>query len=321
MTTLMRRESLFGGVRPSSLIWIHNDSAGPDRQRSRAARRRRGRAPRFAARAGRRPAGRRRSSRSASATCARSATARPGCGSILGDSSGTLEAVSWEDAEALLRARRARRRGPRHRQLRGQRALGREDQDRRAARRRPGEEYRPRTSPPARGAGRALEADLRQLMETIQDPQLRELLSRFFGAELAELGALPRGAGGQALPPGLPARAARAHALGRPGGQCRGRLLPRHRPRRRGHRRAAARHRQDRGLQRRPAGDRPHRRRPPPGRDPARLLPGPPRDRGDRRLRPRARPGASSTSSSATTARSSTARRSSPAPARRCSST
>ena len=66
--------------------------------------------------------------------------------------------------------------------------------------------------------------------------------------------------------------------------------VPRHRPRRRGHRRAAARHRQARGLRRAdPRRSRSHRRRPAAGRDPARLLPRPPRDRGPRRL-----PGASS---------------------------
>ena len=136
-----------------------------------------------------------------------------------------------------------------------------------------------------------LESDLRELLETVQNPSLRALLDRFFGPETAVLEPLPRGAGREALPPGLRRRAARAHALGRPGRQRRRQLLPRHRPRRRGHRRAAARHRQDRGLQRRPAGDRPHRRRPPAGRDPARLLQGAPPDRGDRRLRPRPGPG------------------------------
>ena len=56
-------------------------------------------------------------------------------------------------------------------------------------------------------------------------------------------------------------------------------LLPRHRPLRRRRRRPPPRHRQDRGLQRRPAGDRPHRCGPPAGRDPARLLPGAPPSR------------------------------------------
>ena len=166
-----------------------------------------------------------------------------------------------------------------------------------------------------------LEGDLRELLATVQNPQLRELLDRFFGEDSRDLAALPRRAGGEDLPPGLPPRAARAHALGRPGGLRRRQLLPRHRPRRRRHRRPPARHRQVRRLQRRPAGDRPHRRRPPPGRDPARLLHRAPGDRGPAGLRPRASPSASSTSSSATTARSSTAPRSSPPPARPSSST
>ena len=60
-------------------------------------------------------------------------------------------------------------------------------------------------------------------------------------------------------------------------------------------------------------GDRPHRRRPPAGRDRARLLPRAPRDRVDRRLPARAREGARCTSSSPTTAPSSTAARCVPA--------
>ena len=136
-----------------------------------------------------------------------------------------------------------------------------------------------------------------------------------------DLGPLPRRAGGEGLPPGLPPRAARAHALGRPGGQRRRQLLPRHRPRRRRHRRPPARHRQDRGLQRRPAGDRPHRRRPPAGRDPARLLPGAPPDRGHPRLRPRPRPVRPPHHPQPPRLSSSTAPRSSPPPARPSSST
>ena len=57
-----------------------------------------------------------------------------------------------------------------------------------------------------------LEARARELLETIQNPQLRELLDRFFAPGLADLGALPRRAGRQVLPPGLPPRAARPHA-------------------------------------------------------------------------------------------------------------
>ena len=73
--------------------------------------------------------------------------------------------------------------------------------------------------------------------------------------------ALPPRARGQALPPGLRPRAARALADRRAGRQRVRRVVPGHRPRRRGHRRAAARHRQARGLHRRPGRDRPHRRR------------------------------------------------------------
>ena len=94
------------------------------------------------------------------------------------------------------------------------------------------------------------------------------------------MGALPSRAGGQALPPGLRPRAARALPHGRPGRQRDGLDLPRHRSRRGGHGRAAARHRQARRLHRRTGGHRPDRRRSPAGRDPAGLLPHPPRDRG-----------------------------------------
>ena len=67
-------------------------------------------------------------------------------------------------------------------------------------------------APSRRSLSSDLEGDLRELLATIQDPQLRELLDRFFAERLADLGALPRRAGGEGLPPGLPARAARAHA-------------------------------------------------------------------------------------------------------------
>ena len=69
----------------------------------------------------------------------------------------------------------------------------------------------------------------------------------------ADVGAVPRRAGGQALPPGLPPRAARALPLGRPVGVGDLGHVPGHRPRGRGHRRAAARHRQARRLRLRPA--------------------------------------------------------------------
>ncbi len=63
-----------------------------------------------------------------------------------------------------------------------------------------------------------------------------------------DLGGVPRGPGGQALPPGLPARAARALADGRAVGVGDQRDVRRRGPRRGGDRRAAARHRQARRL-------------------------------------------------------------------------
>ena len=75
-----------------------------------------------------------------------------------------------------------------------------------------------------------LEADLRALLDTVQNLELRELLDLFFAPGSENWAALPRRPRRQDLPPGLPARAARAHALGRPGGLRRGQLLPRRRP-------------------------------------------------------------------------------------------
>ena len=72
----------------------------------------------------------------------------------------------------------------------------------------------------------------------------RALLRRGLG----DLAALARGAGGQDLPPGLPPRPARALPVGGAGRQHDVGHLPGHRPRPGRHRRAAARHRQDRGL-------------------------------------------------------------------------
>ena len=68
------------------------------------------------------------------------------------------------------------------------------------------------------------------------------------GRRRADLAAVPRRSGGQALPPGLSPRPARALADRRPGGERHLGHVPGHRPRRRGHRRAPARHRQARRL-------------------------------------------------------------------------
>ena len=157
---------------------------------------------------------------------------------------------------------------------------------------------------------RQMAADLQSLVETVQRPHLRELLDR-----LIDRG-LPRGAGGQVLPPGLPPRAARALPVGGPGRERAGGHVPGHRPRRGGHRRAAARHRQGRGLRLSQRRDRADRRRQAARRDPARLLPRAARDRGASRASPRRTPTRCCTSSSATTASSSTAARWCPARAR-----
>ena len=80
------------------------------------------------------------------------------------------------------------------------------------------EEYEPGElldGPPRTAA--QMELDLRQLLETIQCPHLGALLGARARRGVPGVGALPRRAGGQALPPGLPPRPARALALGRAG--------------------------------------------------------------------------------------------------------
>ena len=62
-----------------------------------------------------------------------------------------------------------------------------------------------------------MEADLRRLIETIRNPDLRAAARRTVRRGLRDVAALPHGSGGEVLPPGLPARAARAHAFGGPG--------------------------------------------------------------------------------------------------------
>ena len=66
-----------------------------------------------------------------------------------------------------------------------------------------------------------MEADLRSLIETVRNPHLRAAARRAVRRGVRGLAALPLGAGGQVLPPGLRARAARAHADRGPGGQRR----------------------------------------------------------------------------------------------------
>ena len=144
---------------------------------------------------------------------------------------------------------------------------------------------------PARDADQ-MEADLRELIATIQQPHLRALLERLIGTRAARWPAFRDAPAAkfyhQAYRHGL-----LEHSL--TVGQAVSAIsatFAGHRPRRRGHRRAAARHRQARRLHRRPGEHRPHRRRAPAGRDRARLLPRAARDRGDRRLPAGARRGA-----------------------------
>ena len=139
------------------------------------------------------------------------------------------------------------------------------------------------------------------------------LLDALIGAGLRAVAALPRRAGGQVLPPGLPARPARALPRRRPGGQRDQRDVPR---------RSTATSRSPARCCTTSASSRPtpstgaaiehDRRRQAAGRDPARLLPRPPRDRGPRRLPARARRGGPAHHPRPTTARSSTAARSCP---------
>ncbi len=99
----------------------------------------------------------------------------------LGDASGSGEAVCLGGCRGALRACRARHRRPRHRRLRGQRALGLEDQADRPARG-GADEYRAEDlAPESEVSFERLESDLRELLATVQDRQLRYLLELFFG--------------------------------------------------------------------------------------------------------------------------------------------
>ena len=57
-----------------------------------------------------------------------------------------------------------------------------------------------------------MEAEVRELIATVQSRHLRALLERVFGERLRAVGRLPRRARRQVLPPGLPPRPARALA-------------------------------------------------------------------------------------------------------------
>ncbi len=154
-----------------------------------------------------------------------------------------------------------------------------------------------------------MEADLRRLIGTVRNPYLAQLLDALFGRGLGPVAAVPQGPGGEVLPPGLSARAARAFAVGGPGRERGVELVRGHRPRRGGHRSADPRHRQDRGLRDRSLRDRPDGRRQAPRRDPARLLHRAHADRAHQRLSRRTSRARCCTSCSPTTACSRTAAR------------
>ena len=138
-----------------------------------------------------------------------------------------------------------------------------------------------------------MEEDLRALVATVQDAHLGALLDRFFGEgsdAWARYSQAPAAKSfHQAYRHGLLEHSLTvAQAVSAVSGD-----LPRDRPRRRRHRRAAARHRQARGLRGRPGPHRPHRRRAPPGRrSSVGYVRGAARDRGDRRVPAAARRGA-----------------------------
>ena len=166
-----------------------------------------------------------------------------------------------------------------------------------------------------------MEADLRALIAHRSEPAPSAAAPRHLRRGLADVDELPLRARRQALPPGLSPWPARALPERRAGGRRDLGDLSRPRSRRRGHRRAAARHRQARGLRHGRDVDRDVRRRPPPRRDRARLLPDPARDRVARRFPDRARKRAASHHPQPSRLARAWQSRSSPARARRRSST
>ena len=157
------------------------------------------------------------STRSASASCGASATARPGCGSR----SATPPAPPRRSAGR--RRRRSTRSAAAARAVHvtgifeSASAGGRRSRSPSCAR--PSrDEFEPETwrpSPRSRWSARGRPArSCWRRSRTPSSAAARPLLRRGLG----DLAPVPRRAGGEDLPPGLPPRAARAHALGRPGG-------------------------------------------------------------------------------------------------------
>ena len=168
----------------------------------------------------------------------------------LGDRTGAVVCMVWEELAGIEELACAGARGARARALHRAPALRPADQPARSRRGRArqlrarGPARRPRARGRADGGrgARAARHDPGAASADAAGARVR----RGLGA----VGRLPRRAGGQVLPPGLPPRAARALPRRGPGGERDQRDLRGHRPRRGGHGRAAARHRQARGLHR-----------------------------------------------------------------------
>ena len=178
--------------------------------------------------------------------------------------------ASWHARASRCRVTRPLRRAP---------AVRAPDQPRAALQRRRARQLRargPARRALARTSGR-WKREIRELLATIQQPHLRALLDAGASARTRSCGrttAWRRPPSTTTRPTGTgcsSTRSAVAQAVSAISATFGG-----HRPRRRGHGRAAARHRQARGLQREQARrHRAHRRRAPARRDRARLLPHP----------------------------------------------
>ena len=217
----------------------------------------------------------------------------------LGDTTGAVEAVIWDEVEALAPI------CPTGSVIR---VLARYSVDERygagltvkrmRAAKEDEYELAELTEAPARPY-EEMAADLDSLIETIQRPQLRTLLARLIDPS-TETGAAYHTAPAakyyhQAYRHGLI-----EHCLSVAQGVsalAAGTVPRRDRPRAGGHRRAPARHRQDAGVRVGQRRHRAHRHRQAARGDPARLLHGAPRDRAHRRVPARRRPRACCTSS------------------------
>ena len=125
--------------------------------------------------------------------------------------------------------------------------------------------------------------------QTVQQPAPARAAGAAVRRGLRAVERLPHRARRQVLPPGLPSRAARALPRRRPGGQRDSApRSPASTATSRSRARCCTTSASSRPTPRTRRRDRPHRRRAAAGRDRARLLPRPPRDRGDRRLPRRA---------------------------------